>query len=36
MQERDRKSVTLVLGDARNGKSRWAQAIAGKMPEVPA
>ena len=34
MQERDRKTVTLVLGGARSGKSRWAQAIADKFERV--
>jgi len=28
MQERDRNAVTLVLGGARSGKSRWAQDLA--------
>ena len=28
MQEMDRKTVTLVLGGVRSGKSRWAQELA--------
>jgi hypothetical protein len=27
MQETDRKTVTLVLGGVRSGKSRWAQQL---------
>jgi adenosylcobinamide kinase/adenosylcobinamide-phosphate guanylyltransferase len=34
MQESDRKTTTLVLGGARSGKSRWAQALAGKAERV--
>jgi adenosylcobinamide kinase/adenosylcobinamide-phosphate guanylyltransferase len=34
MQERDRKTVTLVLGDVRSGKSRWAQELAEKFEYV--
>jgi adenosylcobinamide kinase/adenosylcobinamide-phosphate guanylyltransferase len=34
MQERDRKTVTLVLGGVRSGKSRWAQGFAGKFERV--
>jgi adenosylcobinamide kinase/adenosylcobinamide-phosphate guanylyltransferase len=34
MQERDRKTVTLVLGGVRSGKSRWAQECASKFERV--
>jgi adenosylcobinamide kinase/adenosylcobinamide-phosphate guanylyltransferase len=34
MQERDRKTVTLVLGGVRSGKSRWAQNLAEKAERV--
>jgi adenosylcobinamide kinase/adenosylcobinamide-phosphate guanylyltransferase len=34
MQERDRKTVTLVLGGVRSGKSRWAQELAEKAERV--
>jgi adenosylcobinamide kinase / adenosylcobinamide-phosphate guanylyltransferase len=34
MQERDRKTVTLVLGGVRSGKSRWAQQFAAKAVRV--
>lgn len=34
MQERDRKTVTLVLGGVRSGKSRWAQEFAAKFERV--
>lgn len=34
MQERDPKTVTLVLGGARSGKSRWAQEFAEKFERV--
>jgi adenosylcobinamide kinase/adenosylcobinamide-phosphate guanylyltransferase len=34
MQETDRKSVTLVLGGVRSGKSRWAQELAAKAARV--
>lgn len=34
MQERDRKTVTLVLGGVRSGKSRWAQQLAAKAARV--
>ncbi len=34
MQERDRKTVTLVLGGVRSGKSRWAQEFASKFDRV--
>jgi adenosylcobinamide kinase/adenosylcobinamide-phosphate guanylyltransferase len=34
MQERDRKTVTLVLGGARSGKSRWAQEFAAGFERV--
>ncbi|HTU46992.1 MAG TPA: bifunctional adenosylcobinamide kinase/adenosylcobinamide-phosphate guanylyltransferase [Bryobacteraceae bacterium] len=34
MQETDRKTVTLVLGGVRSGKSRWAQELAAKAARV--
>jgi adenosylcobinamide kinase / adenosylcobinamide-phosphate guanylyltransferase len=34
MQETDRKTVTLVLGGVRSGKSRWAQEFATKAARV--
>jgi adenosylcobinamide kinase/adenosylcobinamide-phosphate guanylyltransferase len=34
MQERDRKTVTLVLGGVRSGKSRWAQEFVSKFERV--
>jgi adenosylcobinamide kinase/adenosylcobinamide-phosphate guanylyltransferase len=34
MKMRDRKSVTLVLGGVRSGKSRWAQELAAKSERV--
>ena len=34
MPERDRKTVTLVLGGVRSGKSRWAQEFAAKNQRV--
>jgi adenosylcobinamide kinase/adenosylcobinamide-phosphate guanylyltransferase len=34
MQETDRKTVTLVLGGVRSGKSRWAQEFAAKATRV--
>ena len=34
MQETDRKTVTLVLGGVRSGKSRWAQQLAAKAARV--
>ena len=34
MQETDRKTVTLVLGGVRSGKSRWAQEFAAKAARV--
>lgn len=34
MQETDRKTVTLVLGGVRSGKSRWAQELAAKTAHV--
>jgi adenosylcobinamide kinase/adenosylcobinamide-phosphate guanylyltransferase len=34
MQEIDRRTVTLVLGGVRSGKSRWAQELAAKATRV--
>ena len=34
MQEMDRKTVTLVLGGVRSGKSRWAQELAAEAARV--
>jgi len=34
MQEIDRRTVTLVLGGVRSGKSRWAQELAAKAARV--
>jgi len=34
MQKRDRKTVTLVLGGVRSGKSRWGQSFAGNFEKV--
>jgi adenosylcobinamide kinase / adenosylcobinamide-phosphate guanylyltransferase len=34
MQETDRKTVTLVLGGVRSGKSRWAQELAAQATRV--
>lgn len=34
MQETGRKTVTLVLGGVRSGKSRWAQELAAKAARV--
>src|SRR5260370_33170344 len=34
MQARNRKSVTLVLGGARSGKSRYAQQLAARASKV--
>jgi len=34
MQETDRKTVTLVLGGVRSGKSRWAQGLAARAERV--
>lgn len=34
MQETDRKTVTLVLGGVRSGKSRWAQEFAARTARV--
>jgi adenosylcobinamide kinase/adenosylcobinamide-phosphate guanylyltransferase len=34
MQETDRRTVTLVLGGVRSGKSRWAQELAAKVARV--
>jgi adenosylcobinamide kinase / adenosylcobinamide-phosphate guanylyltransferase len=34
MQETDRRTVTLVLGGVRSGKSRWAQELASKVARV--